>query len=124
VRRGWYTVARDYFFRQATRVVSLITWLLGDVLFEVTNLCSVILTADCVNNEYETTQNSGYKQRATNLLVCSSIASEKLLLIASACISKRGSRLRYWWWDRLRQIVPIGLKQVLLHQLIILELMS
>jgi len=31
--------------------------------------------------------------------VCSSIASEKLRLTASACISKRGSRLRYWWWD-------------------------
>jgi hypothetical protein len=55
VRRGWHAVARDYFFRQVTRVVSLIAWLLGDVLFAVPNLCSVILTADCVNNEYEAT---------------------------------------------------------------------
>jgi len=55
VRRGLYTVARAYFFRQATRVVSLITWLVGDVLFAVPKLCSVILTADCVNNEYEAT---------------------------------------------------------------------
>ena len=76
MRRGWYTVARDYFFLQATRVVSLITWLLGDVLFEVTNLCSVILTADCVNNEYETAHTKQQLQAACNKLTRVLIYSE------------------------------------------------
>jgi hypothetical protein len=44
------------------------------------------------------TKTNSYKQRATNLLVCSSMAKEKLSLTVSAGISKRGSQLRHLWW--------------------------